>query len=320
MKRLQWAAFVVTLVCGLAMTARATVLVNDQWSDGTRTDPSATGTPAYSEQGTDSDSDGNLESAWFGSSSSLSNPAAGTLRASPSSSAFETTYFTQPSSQVVLGNSGDSLKVTWVFSPSGTAFNGSAQALPIALAYTPSGARITGDASPATTVSYAGYAMYLNMSQTLMNGSPFQLKEWAIGTNTGGLLGSASNWGVNGTSGGGLANGATSGNHGFDLTGTTYTYIMTLTRNGASGMDIAASITGGTYNTSGTGSVSVFDASANTYTYDTFAMRYSSSGSTAPQIDTTLFRVEFNPIPEPSTLVLAGLGLGLMMAVIRRRS
>ena len=57
------------LLCGvgaLAVTSRAAIVVNDTWQDGTRTDPAA---PTYSENGTDSDADGNIESAWFNAGS-----------------------------------------------------------------------------------------------------------------------------------------------------------------------------------------------------------------------------------------------------------
>ena len=47
---------------GAAAAGHAAVLVNDTWQDGTRTDPAS---PTYSENGTDTDADGNLESAWF---------------------------------------------------------------------------------------------------------------------------------------------------------------------------------------------------------------------------------------------------------------
>src|SRR5579871_2585169 len=47
---------------GIVAHGYAVTLVNDTWQDGTRTDPAA---PVYSEDGTDSDGDGDLESAWY---------------------------------------------------------------------------------------------------------------------------------------------------------------------------------------------------------------------------------------------------------------
>src|SRR5690349_2182737 len=120
-KRLYLIALAVTVSCALASSSRATVLVNDTWLDGTRTDPTASGTPAYAENNgvtaVDSDGDGNLESAWFrgGSGGTLTvqtvggqNELDGTAGAS---SVHYYTYFTQPSTKVTLSNPGDELKL-----------------------------------------------------------------------------------------------------------------------------------------------------------------------------------------------------------------
>ncbi len=81
----------VFFVLGLAVRGHATIIVNDTWSDDTRTDPAA---PVYSEDGTDTDGDGDIESAWFSSSSSaLTVAAPGDLRA------------VQPTTSLSLNNS-----------------------------------------------------------------------------------------------------------------------------------------------------------------------------------------------------------------------
>jgi hypothetical protein len=54
------------VACALAFTslycnpALAVLIVNDSWQDGTRTDPAS---PVYSENGVDSDADGNIASS-----------------------------------------------------------------------------------------------------------------------------------------------------------------------------------------------------------------------------------------------------------------
>src|SRR4051812_38137556 len=108
--------FICALIFFLAATCRGTVLVNDTWRDGTRVDPAS---PAYSENGVDTDGDGDLESAWFSSSgSALTVVSTNDLRAvQPSTSLSSTTYFTPEGSEVTLGNAGDELKITWVFTP-----------------------------------------------------------------------------------------------------------------------------------------------------------------------------------------------------------
>ncbi len=149
--------------------------------------------------------------------------------------------------------------------------------------------------------------MFMNMSNpNLGNGNPFALREWIVG-GPGALLSSSGNWGANGASGT-LANGAVSGNHGYD-SGTSYTLVMTLTRNASSGLDIVSTMTGGTLDGDGTATLSYTDTTPNTFTYDTFALRQTGSASGAAQVDFTQFKVEFTPAPEPSTLALVGLGL-----------
>src|SRR4051794_29260427 len=72
-------------------------VVNDTWLDGTDTDPAS---PQYSEYGADSDTDGNIESAWYqGGVGSLDpvgagGPERGNLTAGGASSATWSTYFT----------------------------------------------------------------------------------------------------------------------------------------------------------------------------------------------------------------------------------
>jgi hypothetical protein len=281
------------IVFGLASSVHGTVLVNDTWADGNRTSTGPDGS--------------GIDSAWFAASSStLTVPAAGTLRGRPpTGSATWQTYFAPQGSPVTLGSTGNKLKVTWVFTPTGVNGGNTSQGFNLAVAMTP--VQATTDGSFANQ-AFKSYAMWMNMGTTLGNANPFQLREWSL-AGSGSLLGSSANY----TS---LANGVASGAPGY-TGGTTYTYEMTLTRNGA-GMDIVSTMTGGTLNTTGIATISFTDTTANTFTFDTFMVRPSGSASAASQFDTTLFKVEF--IPEPSTAVLAGLGLlGLVFARRMRR-
>ncbi|MDR3460674.1 MAG: immunoglobulin domain-containing protein [Verrucomicrobiae bacterium] len=273
---------IVLLLAVMIVVSRATVLVNDTWQDGTRTDPAA---PVYSENGTDTDGDGNLESAWFSSSgSALTVPAPSDLRAvQPTTSLSSTTYFTPEGSEVNLVNAGDELKITWVFTPTTVSSANSSQGLPVAVVNTPSGSRLTSDSSP-PNAAYAGYAMFMNIGQTLGGSTPFQLMKRAVPGTSSALLSSSGSWTA-------LANGVAGGVHGFDG-GTQYTFTMTFTRNASSGLDITATMTGGTYNNTGTGTVAFTDTTPNSFAFDTFAMRPSGSASTAAQWDTSLFKVE----------------------------
>ena len=308
-KRFYCMALVLTAACGLALSSRATVLVDDKWTDGTRSDPAS---PNYADNNgsapIDRDGDGELESAWFSTGTGASAPVTAghmTLTMGSSSASWET-YFTPEATPVTLANAGDQLKITWVFTPTGVNAANSSQFFRLAVVDSPSATRVTSDASPGNG-AYAGYAMFMNMAVTLGNSNPFQLMERTAASSD--LLSSSGNWG-------GLANGATSGNHGYDSS-TTYTYAMTLTRNASSGLDIVSTMTGGTLNGSGSATVSFTDSTPNSFTYDTFALRPSSTASTASAFDTTEFKVEL--IPEPSTFTLLGIGLAGLLVVRRRR-
>jgi hypothetical protein len=291
-------------------SANAATIVNDTWQDGTRTDPAS---PTYAENngavGTDADSDGNLESAWFINNNGGSNSTTvGHLTTNPPTGSMNWyTYFTPEATPINLANTGDSMKLTWQFTPTGVNASNTSQQFNMALARTPSGGRATSDVSP-PNAAYTGYALFTNMGQTLGNSNPFALRERTGGSNP--LLNNSSDWNTT------LGNGATSGNHGYD-SGTQYTLIWTITRNGA-GLDIAATMSGGTLNNSGTASVSVNDPNGNGFSFDTFGVRPSGSASSATSFDTTLFKVEFNPVPEPASLALVGLG-SIALVMLRRR-
>ena len=302
--------------CAIALAVAASTssqfaadVVNDTWLDGTRTDPAS---PVYSEYGYDSDGDLNTESAWLkgGAGTLTVVGAGGPLRGSGfgASSASWYTYFTPAATPVTLGSIGDYMKLTWSFTLSGVNAGNTSQGFNIAVAQTPgSGVRTTGDAS-VPSAAYKGYAMFMNMAPTLGNANPFRLMEWNTSVASGALLGTSGNWTA-------LANGATTGNAGY-ADGISYTYTMLLTRTG-SGLDIVSTMTGGTLNGSGTATVSFSDATPSTFAYDTFDIRPTSEVLTASQFDTTLFKVETNAIPEPSTMLFSGLG-ALAFAVWRR--
>lgn len=321
-KRLYLIALAVTVSWALASSSRATDLVNDTWLDGTRTDPTSAGTPAYAENNgvtaVDSDADGNLESAWFkggGGTLSVTNPGTGNVLEGVTSASSQHwyTYLTQPSTKVTLANPGDELKLTWVFTPT-TIGNNVSQALPLALALNPS-ARVAGDGTLPAGV-FSGYSMFLNFSTTL-SGSAFALKEWATTTSSS-LLGAAAAWGANGVSAGTLANAGAAGNTGY-ASGTQYTFVFDLKLDPANtgSLIINASMTGGSLNNGGVLSVTYTDASPNSLSYDIFAVRPANGASTAATFDTSLFKIEV--IPEPSTFALAGAGLALMIGLISRR-
>lgn len=295
-------------ILGCAAWAAAADVVRDTWIDGTSTDPAS---PVYSENGVDTDSDGDLESAWYvgGTGSTLAPVGAGgPLRAVVSTtSASWTTYFTPEASPINLANVGDSMKLTWAFTPTNVNLTNTSQNFRLALVDTPGAARLTANGAPGTA-AYTGYGLFANMGQTLGNSNPFRLMERNVAS--GAMLGTSGDWVGIGTTG------APSGAPGY-TNGTEYLFEMTLTHGVGDVLDIVMTMTGGTLNTSGVASVVFSDPTPNggSFSFDTFSIRPSGNATTADQFDTRLFRVEFTPVPEPTALAaLAAAGL-----VLRRR-
>jgi hypothetical protein len=167
----KWVSIVVG-VCGIVARGYSTILVNDTWQDGTRTDPAP---PVYSEDGTDTDGDGDLESAWFNNGATMTASTGHLITTVGSSSSSWTTYFTPEGDEINLAGAGDAMKITWVFTPTNVATSGTSQNFRLAIVDSPgSGSRLTGDGTPASA-AYTGYAMFMNMATTLGNSKPFNL-------------------------------------------------------------------------------------------------------------------------------------------------
>lgn len=286
--------------------AQAAILVSDTWRDGTDTDPAS---PTYSELGTDSDLDGDLESSWYqGGAGSLDPAGAGgplkmDLTGTGGSSATWTTYFTPEGSEVNLSATGMKLRVTWVFTLSGVNNGNTSQNFRFGVV--DSGAKSAANGSlPSTT--YLGYALFGNMGGTLGNSNPFQLRERS-------LMGSGNFLNSSGDFSNVLGNGALSGNAGY-ANNTEYTMIWEMTRNGSS-LDIDVSIRGGQLDNDGLAQVSVNDPTPVSFKFDTFGLRPSGETTTASVFNTSLFKVEV-VVPEPATMSLAGLAA---LALVRRR-
>jgi hypothetical protein len=293
----------------------AAIIVNDTWLDGERATPAS---PAYSENGVDGDSDGDLESAWFNGGASTMTATAGHLNKDlTGSSANWTTYFTPEGSEVNLANNGNKLRVTWQFSVTGLGGQNTSQNFRFGIVDSIPANRLAADGVPASGAAgnpYTGYAIFANMGQgPLGNSNPFQLRERVAQGGSNSILGTSADWAATALTG--TTNGATAGNSGWQE-GITYTLVWELTRNGA-GIDIDATLSGGTLNGTGSATVDANDANGNGFVFDTFNVRPSSEAGTASVFDTTLFRVEFI-VPEPASAGLLSLGALVALAVRRR--
>jgi pectate lyase len=283
------------LLSASVFPARAAVLVSNVWNTAVRTYPAANDPNSpYSEMGVDYNASGDFESAWFNGGSGTMTPSTGHLVTTvTASSSSWTTYFTTESSPVTLAGTGDQLKVTWVFTPTGVATSGTSQGFRLAVVDSPSAARLTSDGSPGSS-TYAGYAMFMNMATTLGSSTSFQLMDRTAPGTSSAFLSSSGSWT-------GVANGAGKSVTGY-TSGTQYTFVMTFTRNAANGLDITATMTGGSLNNTGTATVSYTDAAPNTFTFDTFGLRPSDAVDSASSFDTTLFKVEFIPGATPPSV------------------
>jgi pectate lyase len=280
---------------GMVLPGYATVLVSNVWNTGVRSYPAYNNPNSpYSEMGVDYNSSGDFESAWFIGGNATATVTPGHLNLgepSSGSSASYTTYFTPETSPVNLAGAGDQLKITWVFTPSGVnSGSTSSSGLRLAMVDSPPAARLISDGSP-DTGTYTGYGVFMNMATTLGSSSSFQLMERNA---SGAFLSDSGTWTK-------LANGAGKNVTGY-ASGTPYTFVMTFTRNASDGLDITATMTGGSLNNTGSASVSYSDSTPNSFTFDTFGLRPSSAADSASSFDTTLFEVEFIPGATPPSI------------------
>jgi hypothetical protein len=314
------------LVAVLAVTAPASavVIVNDTWQDGTDDDPAS---PVYSEAGVDSDVDGDLESAWYQGGGGELNPAGpgGPLEMALSNAGFDvdgnptgdsssswTTYFTAEGSEITLNNAGDKIRVSWDFATNAVNASNGSQDFRIALVDSPPVSRIASNGTPGSA-AYKGYGIFGNMGETFGHSGPFELVERTDPNTSSALLSSSGSW----EDGFLAANGGTNGNPGY-TDNTQYTFIMELTRTASDEIAIFASMTGGNLDGVGSVSASAIDVDPASFAFDTFALRPGRADRTTDQFDTSLFRVEYLPIPEPASFVLLALG-GAALTMTRRR-
>ncbi len=314
--KIQWQVCLAAIAaCVMATPASSAVLVNDTWRDSTRTDPAP---PTYSENGVDSDSDGDLESAWFTSNAAGMTAAPGNLsQATVTGSTSWTTYFTPEATPVTLANAGDSLEVRWEFSMQGVANDGTnntGQNFRMAVVDSSAAGRVATDQAPGTA-DYTGYSMFMNIDQTLRRNTPFELKKRS--TVNGAILSASAAWSTS------LSDDGSTGDAGY-ASGTPYAYTMTITRDGLGGLDIVSRMEGAGLGPGGIGflQAAANDASPASYLFDTFSVRPSASATTATSFDASLFRVTFTPgapVPEPASAVLMGSAALAVVALRRRR-
>jgi len=277
-----------------AHLAPAQTYVNDSWLDGTRNDPAS---PTYSEYGIDGDLDLNLESVWYGNSSSLSSSVGHLIGTTAATSRQWLTHFT-PSSPLSLANIGDSIKITLNFTPTTILANANRN-MRFGLFNYSAGTRLTTDATPGGA-NVTGYSAFINFAPTFGTSNPLQVSERTNPSSTD-LQGTTGDFTLLGSGG---ANGGT----GF-TSGAAYRLEFIVTRLGATTVSNSVtffdSLNAVLVTASGVDATGVLG-------FDTFAMRPANTTSTAATFDFTQFKVEyFGAVPEPTTLSLTGIALAI---------
>ena len=277
---------------GFAAPGRAALYIDDFWSDGTRTDPAA---PVYSENGTDADADGSIESAWFTSSSGSLTATTSNLTLSVGSGAvFALTYFTSNSVGPAQLNVGDTLTATIRLTFNGLAAAPGSAGFRIGLFdyadSTLSPKRVANDGSISGNNVLGngvhGYAVFQTMGTTFSGTSPMDLRVRTNMTDTA-LLGTSGAWKSLGT-----GPGSTNGFGGF-ANGINYTLQITLQRTGTNALSFTVSWLNPTNDALLT--TTVTDNSVTNFNFDAIALRPQKASDSASTVIFTEAMVEFTP-------------------------
>ncbi|MGA2242985.1 MAG: immunoglobulin domain-containing protein [Verrucomicrobiota bacterium] len=279
MNHLRQIAFILTFLFGVIASGYADdiIFVDDTWADGERFSSGPDGS--------------GIDSPWYTTTNTSLGVISGHMYATNNGSSLTfLTYFAPDSAPVTLSGAGDTLKITWTFTPITVSPSNTSQAFNFAVVDTPTFVVQSADNFSITNAQYWGYAMFCNMGVLLNHSTPYGLRKWGGTSND--FLVHQGNWSA-------LANGATRYNHGYD-SGTSYTMVWTITRGAAGEEIITNTMTGGNLNSQGYAKAYYTNTSPDTYTFDTFCVRPSNSNNTAVVFDNTHFKVEFIPGAAPA--------------------
>jgi pectate lyase len=271
MKALLHAVLAAALLLAASLPARATVILDDTFADGTRNNTSLP-----------------TDAAWFASSGASLTATTGAMTLAMGSSAIlGVSYFTtNAASQVSLGV-GDTLVTTVTFTFNGVAPLNSSQGFRIGLCDFGAN-RVSADFSSSSSqgANVPGYALFQTMGATFNNATPMDLRKRTTLTDTS-LLGTGGDW-TSLTTGPGNTNffsGFTSGAQ--------YNLQLSLQRTGANSVLITAAwlnlANGSTLVTW------VTDNGASNFNFDGIALRPQTAATTATGIVFNEVRVELVP-------------------------
>jgi pectate lyase len=266
------------LAFALITSARATVLLDDTFADGTR---NVQNLP--------------VESAWYDSTSAALTATPGAMTLTMGSSAIlGVTYFTTNAASPVSLNIGDTLFVSINFTFDGVAAMNSSQGFRLALCHFGT-TRVSGDFSGNGTQggNVTAYSLFQNMGLAFNNATPMDLRKRTTLADSS-LLGTSGDWTSLGT-GPGNTNNFT----GF-AEGGQYTLQLMVQRTGASSSQITATWLNNS--TGATLSTSVTDASATDFSFDGIGIRPQNGAGSATEIVFNEVRVELVPAATPPSI------------------
>jgi PEP-CTERM motif len=296
-------AAVLAVAVSAPLSFGTTVLLDETWADGTRTDTSLPN-----------------ESAVYASAASSATTTVGSLAyAQGTGSQRLATYFAPNGSPIQLGV-GEVLKATIDFVPKTMLYDVTSRNFRVGLFHDPTNSQISADGfndaggSGNPWEDAEGYAIFMPLTTGVSgNTGPFQINKRTVLSGNTSLLGS----------GGAYTTSNGSGTEVVWSLDKTYTLMFQICRVSDTQTDLMASLMDGatllsSHTVSDDGST--FGSAAPYNDFDLLAFRFSSASGTADVLDFRRFRIETGAkVPEPATGTMLGLSGAALAGLLRRR-
>jgi pectate lyase len=278
MKRMHKITLTLAILVGLVSSSFATVVLDDTWADGNRSNTSLP-----------------TNAAWFASSGSALTAATGSMTLTLGGSAIlAVSYFTTNAASPVQLTVGDTLLTTITFTFNGVAAENSSEGFRLGI-YEFGSNRVSADFSGNGTqgAGVQGYALFQNMGATFSNTVPMDVRKRTTVSDTS-LLGTSGDYTSLGTGPG------NTNNFGGFANGTTYTLQYAFQRTASNVMAISVSWLDAT--NGATLLTSVTDNNATNFSFDGIGIRPQEASEAAT---TTIFqevKVEYIPGNTPPSI------------------
>ena len=264
-------SLLLTSLLAVALTARATVILDDTFADGTRNNENLP-----------------TDAAWFASSGSSLTATTGAMTLALGGSAvLAVSYFTTNAHSPVSLSIGDTLQATILFTFNGVAPSNSSQGFRLALCNFGT-SRVSADFSSSSSqgTNVPAYALFQTMGTLFSGSSPVDLRKRTTLTDNS-LLGTSGDWTLLGT-----GPGDTNSFPGF-VSGVPYALQLSLQRTDTGTMQVAA-----TWLNMANGaslSTTVTDTGAANFDFDGLALRPQTAATSSTNIVFNEVRIDFVP-------------------------